>query len=618
MDRMEILRSLFKASDFGLEIGPSYNPVAPKSLGYNVETIDYICVADLKHKYQDDSNIDISKIEEVDYVTDGQRITSLINNKHYDYIIASHVIEHIPDFIGFLKDCQSILNEDGILILAIPDKRFCFDIFQSLTSTGDLIQAYLEQRTRHPVGKIFDHFAYSAYSDGRLAWSKDELVSLKLTNSISEAKQLLDAKKESSEYIDVHGWRFTPASFRLIVNDLYQAGYINLKEKDFHDTLEFEFFLTLSRHGNGCPVDRQKLLEECYNINSFDLPKIDKKISVVIPVYNGKKYIEKAIHSVVEQTLPPDEIIVVNDGSTDDSALIIAELANKYPIKFFQKENGGQSSARNYAVRVSDGDLIAFLDQDDIWYPNHLQELVRPFLEERYPEIGWVYSSVDEIGEGDELKRIDCLSFTDSVHPKKTIDQCLASDMFVIPSATLISKKAFDDVGGFDERLSGYEDDDLFVRIFSKGYGNVFINKSLAQWRIHGNSCSWGTSMATSRIIYAKKLLQEYPDDYVRCIKYRKDIILPRFIRIIFSEINRGIFFKNKTYVRLMRDSLRELYPYMNFALKLKCHVMLFVFRHQVLKSILYPFARIFRMIAPNFWRNQAGPLLPGQSLAKS
>ena len=128
------------------------------------------------------------------------------------------------------------------------------------------------------------------------------------------------------------------------------------------------------------------------------LVKIGKKISVVIPVYNGEKYIAKAIQSVVDQTLPPHEIIVVNDGSTDASASILAELAQKYPIQYYQKENGGQSSARNYGVRVSQGDLIAFLDQDDVWYPNHLEELVKPFLEKSYPELGWIYSTIDEIG----------------------------------------------------------------------------------------------------------------------------------------------------------------------------------------------------------------------------
>jgi glycosyltransferase involved in cell wall biosynthesis len=328
---------------------------------------------------------------------------------------------------------------------------------------------------------------------------------------------------------------------------------------------------------------------------SLDHLKIDKKISVVIPVYNGEKYIAKAIQSVVDQTLSPHEIIVVNDGSTDNSALIIADLAKKYPLQYHQKQNGGQSSARNYGVRLSHGDLIAFLDQDDLWYPNHLEELVKPFLERYYPEIGWVYSTMDDIGEYDELYRYDILSYFDSIHPKRSLAQCLSTDMFVIPSATLVSTKAFNDVGGFDERLSGYEDDDLFVRIFSKGYGNVFINKSLAQWRIHGRSCSWSTKMARSRIIYAKKLLENYRDDYIRGFNYQNNHILPRFIDTIAYEFRRGILFNNKNYAKLMSDNLHELYPFMNTSVKIKCNIILFLLKSRTFSSLTIPIATTYR-----------------------
>jgi glycosyltransferase involved in cell wall biosynthesis len=354
----------------------------------------------------------------------------------------------------------------------------------------------------------------------------------------------------------------------------------------------------MSRCGQGCPLDRLTLLKQVNDaVTGLDPAHVDKKISVVIPVYNGSRYLEKAILSVAAQTLPPHEIIVVDDGSTDGSAEVIKALAPKYPLKFLQKENGGQSSARNYGIRAAAGDLIALLDQDDIWYPNHLEELVRPFLEERHPEIGWVYSDLDEIGENGELYSVNFLSFGDSKHPKKSLLQCLQTDMFVVPSVTLIAKKAFDDVGGFDERLSGYEDDDLFLRIFTKGYGNVFINKSLAQWRLHGHSCSWSNSMAASRIIYAKKLLNQYDDDYVRGHKYRTNVILPRFIKIILAEYSRGVIFKNNGYIKLMRGNLYELFPYMNFKQKLQCYAKLFIFRFQLLKSILRPFVQVLRKL---------------------
>lgn len=95
----------------------------------------------------------------------------------------------------------------------------------------------------------------------------------------------------------------------------------------------------------------------------------DTRISVIIPVYNGERYLAEAIRSVLEQTLPPDEIIVVDDGSTDGSARVVAQMAgqSRLPIRYVHQVNQGPSAARNRGVRSTDADLIAFLDADDIW-----------------------------------------------------------------------------------------------------------------------------------------------------------------------------------------------------------------------------------------------------------
>ena len=103
-------------------------------------------------------------------------------------------------------------------------------------------------------------------------------------------------------------------------------------------------------------------------------------IVAVIPLYNGARYIEEALHSVLAQRLKPNEIIVINDGSTDDGPAIVERMAIDHPITLLHKQNGGQSSARNLGIRHSNCDLIALLDQDDIWYPNHLEKLVQPFM----------------------------------------------------------------------------------------------------------------------------------------------------------------------------------------------------------------------------------------------
>ena len=211
----------------------------------------------------------------------------------------------------------------------------------------------------------------------------------------------------------------------------------------------------------------------------------DLGIAAIIPLYNGAKYIREALTSVLARRLQPTEIVVVDDGSTDDGPLIVAEMAATHPIRLLHKQNGGQASARNFGVAATTSGLIALLDQDDIWHPDHLQGLAEPFLSRSNVTLGWVYSNLDEIDETGNMIARAILSDEDERHPKRTLIACLREDMFVLPSASLISRVAFQRVGGFDEQLRGYEDDDLFLRLFHAGFDNVYLHKPLSQWRIY-------------------------------------------------------------------------------------------------------------------------------------
>ena len=242
------------------------------------------------------------------------------------------------------------------------------------------------------------------------------------------------------------------------------------------------------------------------------------------------------MRSVISQSLPCAELIVVDDGSTDDGPEIVGRLASEYPIKFLHKVNGGQSSARNLGAAHAIGDLIALLDQDDIWYPNHLEALVQPFLEKRIPELGWVYSNLDEIDINGQMVCRSFLSSLGTEHPKRDVFSCLKQDMFILPSASLISLKAFREVGGFDENLSGYEDDDLFLRLFRSGFDNEYVDTPLSQWRIYDESSSYSSRMRQSRSIYARKLLAAYPDEKFRSRYYTCDFLLPRFYPSIAAD----------------------------------------------------------------------------------
>jgi glycosyltransferase involved in cell wall biosynthesis len=266
----------------------------------------------------------------------------------------------------------------------------------------------------------------------------------------------------------------------------------------------------------------------------------DLLISAVVPLYNGAPFIQQALQSIFDQELVPDEVIVVDDGSTDSGPDLVAEMAKRYPIRLLRKQNGGQSSARNLGVDHAHGDLIAFLDQDDVWYPNHISELVKPFLETRAVELGWAYSNLDEINEAGETITRGFLDALGSAHPKRDLASCLKQDMFVLPSASMISRKAFQAVGGFDERLSGYEDDDFFLRMFLAGFANVYLSESLSEWRIHQTSSSYSEKMAISRAIYAKKLISRFPNDRDKSRWHVRDLIAPRFFRTMAGELRKA------------------------------------------------------------------------------
>ena len=286
-------------------------------------------------------------------------------------------------------------------------------------------------------------------------------------------------------------------------------------------------------------------------------------ITAIIPLYNGRDFIRDALESILTQTLPPDEIIVVDDGSTDDGADIVLEMARSHPIRLLRKPNGGQSSARNTGVKHANGDLIALLDQDDIWYPHHLATLVEPFTDTRPTALGWAYSNLDRIDQDGSMLMKSFLGATGTSHPKTTLMQCLREDMYILPSASLISRKAIQAVGGFDETLSGYEDDDLFLRLFRAGYENVYIDTPLSKWRIYSTSTSYSPRMVASRLIYARKLLTAFPDDKREVRYYASSLIAPRFFAQMMAEYRRSLAYGTMEQTKLALSHLHFIARYL-------------------------------------------------------
>ncbi|MGU3539255.1 class I SAM-dependent methyltransferase [Methylobacterium sp. A54F] len=260
MDRRETLLSLFDAAGLGLEIGPSYNPLVAKADGYRVETVDYIDRAGLLRKYANDPNVDVARIEEVDYVTEGRPLLEAVPHRgRFDYVVASHVIEHTPDLIDFLASCAELLRPEGVLVLAVPDKRFCFDLFQPLSTTGAILQANLDARRKPTPGAVFDSVAYDMLRGGRIGWAAESDEAPVFNATLDAARRVFEICAASPNYVDVHVWRFVPSSFRLIVDDLFNLGRSPLREAAFRPGTGHEFYVALARNGAGPGTARAEL-----------------------------------------------------------------------------------------------------------------------------------------------------------------------------------------------------------------------------------------------------------------------------------------------------------------------------------------------------------------------
>jgi len=251
--RTEKLRSLC-GTGFGLEIGPSHNPIFPKRDGFQVHNLDHVDAEKLRHKYRN-ADVDLSRIEDVDFVTSGRSITEVVPYRSfYDFIFASHVIEHVPDIIKFIRNCGDLLKPTGALVLAVPDKRYCFDLFRPISTAGHAIEAHSSGRNRPSKQMIFDEIFYAATRDGKIGWlptnSGGDIgffrPSIKMADSFEGAN--------ASDDIDVHCWQFTPSSFRLMMLDLKLVGMIDFIVSSFQDS-GGEFFVSMTSSGSINDVD---------------------------------------------------------------------------------------------------------------------------------------------------------------------------------------------------------------------------------------------------------------------------------------------------------------------------------------------------------------------------
>ena len=211
------------------------------------------------------------------------------------------------------------------------------------------------------------------------------------------------------------------------------------------------------------------------------------KVSVIIPTYNYGHFLGEAIRSVLGQTLQDWELIVVDDGSTDNTREVVAAFADPR-IHYIHQQNRGNPAARNAALRVVSGEYVAFLDADDVWFPEKLEKQVAA-LDHLPPTVGLVYSDVYLFNNEDGTI---IRSFLQGRRPPqgRILRELLGPDgWFISDTGSLIRREVFQRVGLYDESLWWYEDWEMWVRI-AAAYEVAALDEPLARCRRHSANLS--------------------------------------------------------------------------------------------------------------------------------
>lgn len=277
------------------------------------------------------------------------------------------------------------------------------------------------------------------------------------------------------------------------------------------------------------------------------MPKVD----VIIPAYNAARYLPTAIESVMAQTFEDWQIVVVDDGSTDNTAEVVAPFLERLgpKIKYIKQPNAGVSAARNTAIRNSSSELLAMLDADDVWVSNRLSESLGCF--EGRPQVGLSYGFNTTIDlEGRIINTYD--------QRQENAEGRIAPYLYMrrvdLPCCTVtLRRKCIDEVGMFDETLRITEDRDLWLRIALR-YEVALVPKVIAHYRTSPDSLTTNSE----RMLNAQVQFIEKHYGLPGCGAMARRIALSR----IYKQQAEGLAFRQQPWAALM-NSLRAvaLYP---------------------------------------------------------
>ncbi|WP_434113435.1 class I SAM-dependent methyltransferase [Paraburkholderia caffeinilytica] len=248
--RQRVLRGLSIKDSIGIEIGALCWPIVRRENGANVVYVDHTDTVGLRQKYKDDPHVKLQEIVDVDAIWGRNSLHEAVGGKYFDYVVASHVVEHVPDLVTWLRELAAVLRPTGEIRLAVPDRRFTFDYFRKETKLQEVLASYVTRARVPQPYSLIDYCLSAADINTADAWrGRIDAQTVKRQHTSDGGIWLARDAFENGTYHDVHCWAFIPRSFARLMSDLCELGLLDLACEDFHDTAwnDIEFFVTLRR-----------------------------------------------------------------------------------------------------------------------------------------------------------------------------------------------------------------------------------------------------------------------------------------------------------------------------------------------------------------------------------
>jgi glycosyltransferase involved in cell wall biosynthesis len=275
-------------------------------------------------------------------------------------------------------------------------------------------------------------------------------------------------------------------------------------------------------------------------------------VSILMPVYNGSKYIIKAIESALAQTYQNFELLVVNDGSTDNSKAIITSYLDDSKIRYFEQQNAGVAAARNLALRHAKGKYIGFLDQDDLWLPDKLSTQIE-FLEKNQ-ELAFVHSRQGYIQADGSFIANYPKDWVSDLHGNCFVELFKRNRIAVL--TVLLRKNVIDEIGFFNEAVSRVDDYELWLRICRK-YPIGFQDEKLALYRCHETNASHDyVKMEQAELNALENFYKKNKEVFMLM---DKSTLNNRFSKL-HTEVANGFFWQKHNYNSALHHYLKALY----------------------------------------------------------